>query len=369
MLATTEAHKLPETIISRTQRFSLKPVELTKVSDHLRKIANDENIAVDDDALALIAEHGEGSFRDSISLLDQVRNSSDHVMLADVQAVLGIAPKELIESLVAAVATHDAALTIQLLAQAHNNGHEPVRMAKQLGEVLRTQLLENQSTLSAELLLRLLSKLIEVPSSGDPRSNLEVALLETALAGTQIVVAKPKTSKVMSEEVQTKPAVQIDPHPAIARKRAAHPELEPPAEKENEARVTLSSDTLDASAWSNILGAIKQKHNTLYGIIRTARPYFEPGVITLECSFAFHQKKLNEKASKQIIADIVQSITGHNMQIQCVVGEAVDPTEIPAVKPILPPAEEKIHTVAAKPATEDIKAISNIFGGAELLES
>ncbi|HSX35219.1 MAG TPA: DNA polymerase III subunit gamma/tau, partial [Candidatus Saccharimonadales bacterium] len=75
ILATTEAHKLPETIISRTQRFAFKPVDLAKVSAHLRSIATAEKISIDDAALELIAAHGEGSFRDSISLLDQVRNT------------------------------------------------------------------------------------------------------------------------------------------------------------------------------------------------------------------------------------------------------------------------------------------------------
>lgn len=367
MLATTEAHKLPETIISRTQRFSLKPVDAAQVSAHLRSIAEAENIEIDDDALALIAAHGEGSFRDSISLLDQVRNTDDHVTLAAVQAILGIAPQGVVESLLQAVSTHEAAEVVQLLGQAHASGHEPARMAKQLGETLRSQLLAGTASLSPELLLGLLAKLIEVPSSGDPKSNLEVALLDTTLAGKPTATEKPKSPKVMSEEVQAKPPVQIDPHPALARKRAAETVED---ETENQSGPS-SSETLDTSVWPDILAAIKQKHNTLYGIVRTTRPHFEPGKITLECGYAFHQKKLSEKGSKKTLADIIQAVTGHNLELQCTVGEAFDPSEAPTAKSALPPAEEKIHTVAAKPQpeTEDVKTISNIFGGAELLES
>lgn len=372
MLATTEAHKLPETIISRTQRFSLKPVDLTKVSNHLKDIANAENIQVDDDALALIAAHGEGSFRDSISLLDQVRNSSDHIVLADVQACLGIAPKELIEALLVAIAAHDAPLLIKYLGDAHAGGHEPARMAKQLGETLRAQLLSGKSTLPNDQLLGLLTKLVEVPSSGDPKSNLEVALLDTTLAGTPsvsvpapVAAEKPKAPKVMPVAVEAKPEVQVDPHPSLARKRAAEPE------EVLDENTPVSSETLDASVWPDILGAIKLKHNTLYGIIRTTKPSFTPGVITLECGFAFHQKKLNEKLSKKNVIDIVHAVTGHNVNIQAVVGEALSAAEIPVATAVLPPADEKIHTVAtvAAPQTEEVKAISNIFGSAELLES
>src|SRR5476651_1179500 len=64
ILATTDAHKLPDTIISRTQRYNFKPAEPKQVVDLLRYIAKQENIKVDDTALAMLAEHGAGSFRD-----------------------------------------------------------------------------------------------------------------------------------------------------------------------------------------------------------------------------------------------------------------------------------------------------------------
>lgn len=369
ILATTEAHKLPETIISRTQRFALKPIDLPKVAEHLREIAKSEGITVDEDALALIAEHGEGAFRDSISLLDQTRNSGDKVTLADIQATLGIAPKEIIQSLLDAVAAHDAPLLLQHLQSAHAGGHEPARMAKQLGEALRSQLLSGQPKLQNDLLLELLARLVEVPSSGDPKSNLEVALLDIALRGTPAPTVEPiKPPKVMQEEVQTKPPVQVDPHPALARKRAAesHPD-------DDEDAGLLSTDTLNSTVWPQILAAIKQKHNTLYSIVRTTQPQFAPGQVTLECGFAFHQKKLNEKPTKKTLADVIQSITGQNVQITCVKGKAFNPDVMPSAPPTLPPADEVVHTVApapkpAAPATEEVKTISNIFGGAELLE-
>lgn len=371
ILATTEAHKLPETIISRTQRYAFKPVDLPKVVAHLKAIAKSERIEVDDDALELIAAHGEGSFRDSISLLDQTRNSSDKVTLAEVQANLGIAPHELIEALIAAMVAHDAPALIKHLQDAHGGGHEPARMAKQLGETLRAQLLNGKPGLPNDQLIDLLGRLIEVPSSGDPKSSLEVALLDIALDGTQTITEKPK-AETMPANVEAKPAVQVDHHPAIARKRAAQPEPEPEPEEEVAAEATpVATGTLDQSSWLDILAAVKQQHNTLYSIVRATRPHFAPGKLTLECGFAFHQKKLNEKPTKKTLADTVQSVTGQSVVITCVLGDALDPNEALVIPAQLPPAEEKVHTVAAAPKkeTEDVKNISNIFGGAELLES
>jgi hypothetical protein len=129
---------------------------------------------------------------------------------------------------------------------------------------------------------------------------------------------------------------------------------------------------LDDVAWAKVLMALKQKHNTLYGIARGAQPHFEPGAIVLELSFAFHQKRLNEMRNKQKLCDMVLEVTGHEVQISCVVGEGKPlRTEI---LPVLPPVDgEIVHDATAAAPTphsgNPVDAISDIFGGAEVLES
>ena len=90
ILATTEAHKLPQTIISRTQRHTFKPCDIDTGSKHLRHIAELEGIDITDEALRLIAKHGDGSFRDAIGLLDQVSSGKGPVQADDVRATLGL---------------------------------------------------------------------------------------------------------------------------------------------------------------------------------------------------------------------------------------------------------------------------------------
>ena len=90
ILATTDADKLPATILSRVQRFNFRTISQDEVAAHLRTIADAEQISIDDDALQLIARYGQGSFRDSISLLDQMRNlSSEKITAAMVEDSLG----------------------------------------------------------------------------------------------------------------------------------------------------------------------------------------------------------------------------------------------------------------------------------------
>src|SRR5690606_30853728 len=90
ILATTELHKLPETIISRTQRFGLKPISTENLVSHLRTIADKEVIDIDDDALGLIAAHARGGFRDAISLLDQLSGMPGHIGVEAVEAAIGV---------------------------------------------------------------------------------------------------------------------------------------------------------------------------------------------------------------------------------------------------------------------------------------
>lgn len=99
ILATTELHKVPETIVSRTQRFSFKPIEKSKIISHLRSIAEQENINIEDDALEMIAEHANGGFRDAISLLDQVRSLSENIKKSDIQDAIGAPSTKLLTDL------------------------------------------------------------------------------------------------------------------------------------------------------------------------------------------------------------------------------------------------------------------------------
>ena len=412
ILATTEVHKLPETIVSRTQRYAFKPVPLEQVVAHLRHIAEQEKIAIDDEALALIAAHGEGSFRDSISLLDQVRNQNGTVSLADVQANLGMAPASVVADLIAAMRAHDAPALARQLHAAFEQGSEPAQLARQLGKALRDSLLAGKPSLDAAVLMPLLSALVRVPASNDPRAALEIAALDAAFAGTTVTAHGP--SKTASAAI-VKPAAQVEPHPSSFAKKIAEVPAAPAASKpaplaapnnptiaQVNASAALNDDAanqtvtpapqesreisseeqptgrvLDLATWQQALAVIKQHHNTLYSIASKAAVSFEPGAITLATNFAFHTKQLNQKKNKEIIAQTVESLAGEPIQIHCLHDPNAEAAAAPST-PLLPPEDgEVVHTVAATTATppaassspDALAAINNIFGGAEVLPS
>lgn len=353
ILATTDAHKLPETIISRTQRFSFRPGEKSQVAEHLRQIAKMENIKISDEALELLAEHSEGSFRDSVSLLDQARSHAETVEVADIHHQLGIPPAEAIQNLITALTLSggsNAAGLMGHLTGLYEQGYQPAAIAKQLGQSLRSQLLEGK--LESGFVLQLLEQLIEVPTSHQPERFLEITLLRALPPSSTARSAPAEPSEEILPEMlpeETKEPEQYEEHiEEIVPKKPVKP----------------SSAKLNEDSWPEVLQALKKQHNTLYGVIRMAQPDFSrTEQLSLAFAFGFHQKRLQENGNQQKLADIILTVTGQNVLIECIVDKAAVPFA-GATSPAKPAA-----TSSVKSPAKDLTAISNIFGDAELLES
>ncbi|MDL2342166.1 MAG: DNA polymerase III subunit gamma/tau [Patescibacteria group bacterium] len=369
ILATTDAHKLPATVISRTQRYSFKPVSQAKVVDHLRHIASAENITAEDAALELLATHGDGSFRDSISMLDQASSQGGALTLAAVQLLLGIPPSEGIQAVLQAVQAHNAPLVAQKLNGLYDQGFQAAAIAKVISQTLRTQLLAGNSALAGTQLMPLLTRLLEVAPSHDAERLLEIILLESA--GTSAVpgrAAPAVTQPVQPKATATKPASQAvapRPEPSSAAAESQPAAITPvmdvvklaPAHKTVAPKVApaATASVVDAELWPAVLTALKQKYNTLYGVVRMAVPTFSGKELELAFGFAFHQKRLSDPKNKKILADIIYELSGQAVHITCVVRKD---TPVAAVTPV----------ATSKPtAPSDISAINDIFGGGEII--
>lgn len=377
ILATTEAHKLPETIISRTQRYSFRPVPLEQVIAHLKHIADEEKIAVDDDALHLIAEHGEGSFRDSISLLDQASSLGGAVTVTNVEQLLGRAPSTLVDALLSNVVAHDAAKVTETLRELYDKGYEPAMVSVQLGKRLRAELGSQKRSMSAADTMSLLHQLLAVPASHRPAQLLELTLLGYALEVDEevpSVAVTPRKQPVQQLEEETvapvaKPAAKTTPSAA----KITEEQNEPTTSEIQTVSLDESTDTdensIDSTStqpaisfeepgvqdvtdiWQQVLQSIKQNHNTLYGIARMAKPSLSGDTLTLVTKFPFHQKRLSETKNRDILANSITAVRGTKTSLVCTVSDAAgsDPESKNAAKP-------------------DVSVISNIFGGAELLD-
>ena len=138
MMATTELEKVPATIQSRSQVFELKTIAVKQIADQLRRIAEAEQIQIDEDALMLIARAGDGSMRDAQSAFDQViAFAGDRIASGDVSTVLGLVRRDLLFDIADAVAQEDSASAFELAGQAVESGYELRLVVRELARLTR----------------------------------------------------------------------------------------------------------------------------------------------------------------------------------------------------------------------------------------
>jgi DNA polymerase-3 subunit gamma/tau len=138
MLATTQPEDIPQTIRSRCQHFSFRAVRFEQILDQLRDLSAREKIEADEDALALLAEAGDGSMRDALSILDQAIASSTGRLSADqVRNLVGAAPSGVLEEVMQSVARGSSEEVLRLVDRLIGEGHSPTHFARQMVRFLR----------------------------------------------------------------------------------------------------------------------------------------------------------------------------------------------------------------------------------------
>jgi DNA polymerase-3 subunit gamma/tau len=137
VLATTEIHKIPATVLSRCQRHEFRRVPVDEIVKQLKLIIKAEKIQADDDALIQIARQSAGGMRDAISLLDQLSSTGDKITLVLAQTVLGTATSQTVLDIISSVMDHDPAHGLETIHKALDAGADPRSLARQIVEYLR----------------------------------------------------------------------------------------------------------------------------------------------------------------------------------------------------------------------------------------
>ena len=222
ILATTDADKLPATIISRVQRFNFRSIADDKIHAHLRSIADKESIAISDEALTRIVKHGHGSFRDSITLLDQLRSVSEtEITASDVDAALGAPNDQLIDTLLQGSLAGNLSSIVATLGDLEVSGISPTVTTDALIRALRVQLPSQPQAIT------LIDRLMDVTRSPYPYVKLLTTLGSfVPPAMTMPSVQVPKVSPPTPPKLTTTPAVKKTaeaPAPAPEKPEAPAP--------------------------------------------------------------------------------------------------------------------------------------------------
>ena len=272
LFATTEAHKLPATIISRCQRFDLQPIRDEVAAKHLLAIAKQEKVSLDPAGAEVIARAAEGGMRDAESMLDQVVSfCGNKVTEEDVLSIFGFASAEEVAALAGNILAGDAAAALDLVAAQSESGKDLGRLLADLVSVARDLLVsevtakdlpgrrgELLAPLRGKFSARKLTELLEILSaaeaglrfSPDKKLPLEIAVIK----GMQLLHTAD-----LDEVLDTLAGLRGgEPAPARPAARAAAKTAPPVAKPASPAPRPESTDT--KSVWQSIVADISEKH-------------------------------------------------------------------------------------------------------------
>ncbi len=385
ILATTESHKVPATIVSRCQRFDFRRIPIKQITERLALMAAREGIKVDEEALHIIARGADGSLRDAQSLLDQIISfSGQEVTPQDVVAVLGLVDTQIFIGLVDAISSHEADRALQVIEQLVNQGADlrlfmkdwveywrTLVMHKVLGDRAREmqsqsaavmEAVQRQSALFDLEELTALSKLAaatddELRRSQHPRVMLELFLIQacqaqrvvslesvwnqlttlenrlTRMPDAPLPVAGGGQTKVQSsserETSVQENAVQNDPEPSPRQEEPGEPALV--ADMLEEAGPETYVDVVK-QAWSGIMEAVGQENRRTQALLRDVTvAQAEEGWVELACASDYHKTGLDKEDSKKIIEAVLEKHLGRPTRLRLTIDQQNSLSDDPAV--------------------------------------
>ena len=347
ILATTDVDKLPATIISRTQRFSFRAIGVPDAVKHLRYIADTEKIKIDDDALTLIAERGDGSFRDSISLLDQLSSlagSKAGITSELIEASIGLAPKKMVDQLLTTVENRDIPELVKLLDLAYDEGIGGTILASQLTTRVREVVIEKPQ------LLGLLDGLLDVAKSAQPNLKLlsvlgamatpkpiKSAALATPVLEVTATIAelekkashnKPKEQRLSPKQVDDVSASSTVENIPDRASQASHANSQPPVEQPlhandadaSDAKTTVSPSTFNQATF---IEHTRKNYVAIYSVL--SKCYFEldGNNLTIYAGNKFYKKKLDDAKYLPMIHKALSEVGIYELEIHTI------PTGVP----------------------------------------
>ncbi|HEX3834130.1 MAG TPA: DNA polymerase III subunit gamma/tau [Solirubrobacteraceae bacterium] len=366
VLATTEAQKILPTVVDRCHRFDFGRPTVDQVAKVVGRVAAQEQIAIEPAAVALIARHATGSFRDALGTLEQLSTytaDGETIAATDVLAVLGVADAEQLFEALDAVVAHDPATALRTAARLTGSGRDPGQILRDLEiharELLAVQVLgevpeelhitpERDERLLAQAqslaetdavrMLDLVASALEATANGaQARIQLELVLikaaapevdpsaaallarigrLEAAMAGGP--AAPDSADPGPSDPGPTESATTADPAPAVAESVAEAPHDGPP-----------ELETV-AACWPAVIELVRQENQLLASVLADARPVSlteEDVTLAFPSDRAFYKRKAEQDDNRRTTAEALRAVIGTTLRLRY---ELRDDADLPA---------------------------------------
>jgi DNA polymerase-3 subunit gamma/tau len=350
VLATTEIHKIPATVLSRCQRHEFRRVPVDEIVANLKKIVQAENIEADEDALIQIARQSAGGMRDAQSLLDQLSSMGERITLALAQTVLGTATSQTVLDVVSSLQDHDPAHALEAIHRALDGGADARTLARQIVDYLRGLMLiqmgnVNQVEATAEVrkqmqaharsfttsdVLRMMKAFnhaaTDVRGGWQPSLGLELAVAEILDAPEPAAsgpVAAPPSPAPARVQPATVPHTASRPAPS---REAGEPPPQQPAEK-----TTVSAGEI-SKAWKRLATGLPKTQANLAALLLSVKMIDVQGkTLILGLASDVLVSKIDKPDQLDVIRKLIKDEFGVEMDIRCVVTTAKGkiPPDIP----------------------------------------
>ncbi|MGE5582960.1 MAG: DNA polymerase III subunit gamma/tau [Bacillota bacterium] len=357
ILATTEAHKIPLTILSRCQRFDFKRFTNREITGRLIQILQAEKVKFSEPALDLIAEHSEGGMRDAVSLLEQVlAHSREQIEESDVRAILGLITEEEILRIAQAVKERDTGRALAILNGICMDGKDLFQFGRSLVEYYRNLLLKTMAGQEpASYNTGELVKIIETiaAATSEVKKSFQGSL-PLELAFIKLTVAPAVSDDLAARVARLEALVRENPierQPAPGNTvilKEVHPKTPAAGSKEPAPAVTNTAVNVEKNGgaydWDLFLEAVKKKKRTLAALIQEGKPLtFNQTelVIGIPANLKFHLDNLSLPQNKQLLENILTELTGAEIRVNCVPLSEKQPEKGPQAKLVEPEALTK----------------------------
>ncbi len=199
ILATTEVHKLPSTILSRCQRFDFRRIEPAVIADRLQFVAEKENAVLRRDAALLIARLADGGMRDALSLLDRALSADGEITVDVVSACAGLMGREYIYKLLNAIAARDTALSLTVLDELHKMSCDTERLCVELINQFRNFLILKTVAHPENLIVCSDAELRELKALSDRFTNDETLYALNVLTAAAEAIKRTQNRRIEVE--------------------------------------------------------------------------------------------------------------------------------------------------------------------------
>lgn len=331
ILATTDADKLPATILSRVQQFFFRPIPTEIMTRQLMNIAKKEGFAIEEDAARLIAERSRGGLRDGISTLDQlsILATSDQPLTANmVTEYLGLSDATMLGNLLDSYPSDDNEKVLNIFQELENSGANSVIVSHQLLSIARNRLRKNPN------LIGLVQQLIEVDRHPHPDLKLLTIFMNSNSQPTEKPVAPKKNiAQAATQKPAKKPTPIKSAEPTKPTEKPIEKEEKPAEPAKKTAAKPKKTDAPLELNWEKVIERAKEKSLGLASLLQKSQWSFDGEKLTIYAGSAFYKKKLDDAKNKPLISEIISEETTMDLEID-IIGEKK------------PPEDEKLAEIA-----------------------